>query len=331
MPNFELTPTNENVDRLISRFEDRRIKPEKEFADLYYEYGDDMARTEQIGAVYDEQHAEVKLGKAAEALVFSELLKHEAGQHFDIRPTSHYDDYFHGVDLLIEPRNAPLQSLASIDITINQEDIKGTHRSSGQYAEERPVGLEKKLLRSRAYTDRLANLDATHARDLSAWIGSGGLHEKKTADNKRYFSEAERLFLMKYYTAPDSSNEPNKPGFVIGGPQAVISIDSVFVNKALQGNKSAATTIGDLALLEFVSCVQAEQEYLDSIVKHKKDRNIFFDTHYSKVRSWSHIFDKPEIGGLVGDILKRNQGNREFREQLAYYAQTFNKLKMDSR
>ncbi len=331
MPNFETQNAPEDARKLINRFEGERIESGEDFSQLYSEYQHDMARTEQIGAIYEQENPETQLGKVAEALVFSELKKNEISQYLQFRPTSHYDDYFHGADLLVEPVNAPLQSLAAIDITINQEDIKGVQRSVGQYAEVRPVGLEKKLLRARSYTDRLASLDSSHARDLSAWIGSGGLHERRDSRNQRYFDEAERLFLMKYYKAPDTAAEPNKPGFVIGGPQAVISIDSLFINQALQGNKSAAKTIGDLALLEFVYCIQAEDAYLKEVVRNKKERNIFFDTHYSKVRSWAHVFDRPEIGSAVDDILVRNKRNKEFGEQIDYYGKTFTRLNQNRR
>jgi len=325
---FRETPLKSEVStNLISRFEKNRIEPDESFRELYSDYQTDMNRTVALEAKFASGNQEVMLGKAAEALVFSQLTKHEIGKHLQFRPTSHYDDFIHGCDLLVEPRNSTsAPALAAIDITINQQDIKGLERLDTEAAEGRPVGLEEKLLRARAYTDRLSEMDSTHARDLSGWIESGGLHEPRTENNKHYFDEIESLFLMKYYKSPETAREPNKPGYVIGGPQAVISIDSVFINKALQGNGEVAKIVGDLALLEFIYCVQAEQAYLDEKVKNNKSRNIFFDTHYSKVKAWSLIFKRPDMEELMKTILQRNSQSKEFREQVSYYATTFAKV-----
>lgn len=100
----------------------------------------------------------------------------------------------------------------------------------------------------------------------------------------------------------------------------------MFINKALQGNKEAGELVADLSVLEFAYCIQAEQQYLDDKVRKSKSRNIFFDTHYSKVRAWSNILDKPELKTLLDDIVGRNQKNRDFRDQLGYYGTTFQKV-----
>ncbi len=315
----------ETTDKFLSRYESSRINPRDNFADLYSEYDADMERTRNFGEVCN-SNAEEMLGKKAEALVFSGLKDNEISKHFRLCPTSAYDDYFHGADLLLEPRNSNIQSLAAIDVTTNQQDIKGRIRQFEGAGEVRPVGFEAKVRRARGYSDRLATINSSKARELSGWLKSGGLHEARTQRNDVYFRDAERLFLMKYYISSEESSEPNKPGYVIGGPQAVISIDNSFVNKALQGDKSAMGTIGDLSVLEFTYCVQAELQYLDRLVAESKDRNLFFDEHYSKVRAWNNVLNRPEIADLLQVMVERNQKNADFRSQLMLYMSTFTKL-----
>jgi hypothetical protein len=311
---------------LIEGYNRKRIETGQEFESIYSQYDRDMQLVEQLDQKYSATSPDAQMGKIAEALIFDILTKHEINNHLLIRPTSQYDDYCHGADLLIEPRNSPVQAVAALDITINQQDIKGLARQFGPAAETRPVGLEKKLFRSREYTDYISAIDSTKARDLSAWIQSGGLHERRDNNSEQFFRDVEKLFLLKYYVSPENAEDPGKLGNVIGGPQAIISIDQLFVNKALQGDKGAKQLIGDLSVLEFAYCIEAEQDYLDRKVKEGKHKNIFFDTHYSKVKAWSNIFKKPELQELTGHMVSKNQGTREFREQLRYYANTFTKV-----
>lgn len=310
----------------LENFEKQRILSDESFKDVYSDYGRDMEKVDKLTMKYDGNEPEKQFGKIAEALVFTLLARHSINEHVLIRPTSRYDDYVHGADILVEPINTRVQAVAAIDITTNQDDIKGVNRRGGQIEEARPVGLEAKLVRTQRYTDYLANFDSSLARDLSAWIESGGLYQPRTKQMEPYFQLAERLFLMKYYKAPDFDPEPGRPGFVIGGPQAVVSLDTMFINKALQGNRDAGELVADLSVLEFAYCIQAEQQYLDEKVRRSKSRNIFFDTHYSKVKAWSNILDKPELKTLLDDLVGKNQKNREFREQLGYYAKTFQKV-----
>jgi hypothetical protein len=319
--------SKETPESVIEKFDSSRIEADTDsFRGLYSDYHSDMERVDNLSQIYDDNSTENQFGKVAEALVFSLLNKHPINEHVTFRPTNLYDDYFHGADLLVEPNNALVQSVASIDITTNQEDIKGVQRRGGPLEENRPVGLEGKLLRTQRYTDHLANFDSTQARNLNAWLESGGLHEQRNSQTESYFKQAERLFLMKYYKTPDFAPEPGREGFVIGGPQTVISLDTLFINKALQGNKQAEDLAADLSVLEFAYCIQAEQEYLDAKVRSSKSRNIFFDTHYSKVKAWSTILNRPELRSMFEDMVGRNQHSREFREQLGYYGKTFQKI-----
>jgi hypothetical protein len=315
----------EGVGSMVDRYEASRISPGEEFSQLYSDYDADMERARNFGEVCDGKSEEA-IGKKAEALIFSGMKNNEINQHFRLCPTSKYDDYFHGADLLLEPRNSNIQSLAAIDVTTNQEDIKGRARSGTEAGEVRPVGFETKIKRARAYSERLASINPNYARELSGWLESGGLHEKRTQSNDVHFKDAERLFLMKYYVGSEDAAEPNKPGYVIGGPQAVITIDNSFINKAMQGDKESLRAIGDLSVLEFTYCVQAELQHLDKLVREEGSRNIFFDKHYSKVRAWVNVLNRPEITQLLELMVGRNARNTDFRNQLSYYMTTFTKL-----
>ncbi len=314
---------------LIKRFEGDRINPDDSFEDIYSSYNSDMERTEALEEIYTDNSNETQLGKVAEALVYSSLNRHEIAKYLQFRPASHYDDYFHGTDVLVEPKIGSVQAMAAVDITINQEDIKGvTRRSSSenQIVEARPVGIEAKLIRSKNYTDYLARYNPNDARNLSGWIESGGLHELETSKNKHLFKEAEKLFLMKYYTSPDTVSDPQKSGYIIGGPQTIISIDTAFINRALQGGAKEEEIISDLSVLEFMYCLNAEQEYLNTQLKNNESRNIFFDTHFTKIKAWSHILEREEMQSIVQNISNRNSKNQEFMQQLRYYADSFAKV-----
>lgn len=323
-PRSESAPSNE---KLIQNFERSRIPLDPTFSSVYSDYSSDVARVEALEELHHTgTKQELLLGKVAEALIFDLLQKHELSNHLQFRATSLYDDFLHGVDVVVEPKNAHVQGLATLDITINQEDIKGKNRIDSDARNARPIGLEKKLERSKRYTDFIATFDPSNARELSGWISSGGLHQPRTQGNDFYFGDAERLFLMKYYKTPQTAPEPGKPGFVIGGPQTIISIDVSFVNRALQGDIRAQRVLADMAALEFMYCVEAEQKYLDLIVKKSSARNIFFDTHFAKIRAWSNIIQRSEIQSIIERITAEHQATREFREQLGYYAQTFRRV-----
>jgi len=266
-----INPENNDPGSLIRHFENSRIGSDGAFGKMYSDYSRDMERTENLGELYRSNSPEVQLGKIAEALVFSLLKKHKIRDHLEFRVTSEYDDYFHGADVVVEPKGAVVQALAAIDITINQEDIKGKERFEAypESFESRPVGLDAKLSRVRSYTDYISSdeFEPSEARDLKSWMDGGELHQPRTSKNEIKFQKAEKLFLMKYYKTPDSAEESGKKGYVIGGPQAIISIDTMFINQALQNNEKAEEMIGGLALLEFVYCIQAELKYRSNTTK----------------------------------------------------------------
>ncbi len=329
MKNFEnFTPRTETPERLIENFDTHRIvSDDPSFSALYSTWQDDQDRAGNLKVVFDSDDTDqTHLGKVAEALIFKELTNHELSQHLTFRGASLYDDYFNGVDVVVEPKSGQVQALATLDITINQADIKGDVRRNTEAGVARPVGLEQKLARAKRYVDTLASYDPGHAREILGWMQSGGLHEPVSRDNRAFFSEAEKLMLLKYYKTPEGAAEPDRPGFVVGGPQVIVSADTMFVNQALQGHDKARQALGDLAAIEFAACIEAAQDYNNRIVKSNRSRNVLFDTHFSKVRAWQLMFAKPEVEEIVNNISRRNQTNRDFGLQLQYYARTFEKI-----
>ena len=166
---------------LIEQFEGNRIIAGEEFSTLYSDYRRDLARTAALDSKYNHQSPESNIGKASEALIFSLLSESELSEHLNFRAAHKYDDFTHGIDMIVDPKYDSLPAPATIDITVNQKDIKGLSRKNNPESEDRPVGLEKKLERARRHIDYLADFDATHARELSGWIQGGGLKENHTS------------------------------------------------------------------------------------------------------------------------------------------------------
>ncbi|HMO77648.1 MAG TPA: hypothetical protein PKA42_00650 [Candidatus Paceibacterota bacterium] len=335
MSSYELSLSGElNLERvkkqLIQRYERSRISSDQVFEAVYSDYNKDMERVSNREQTFQNGNSEEGLGMVAEALVHNALTKHEISSHLQFRPASKYDDLFKGTDILVEPKGntSSNQAFAGIDVTINQDNIdKGvdaTRFTSEEMAE--PVGLEAKLARSRDYTDRLAAYDATAARDLLAWLESGGLNQPRTRENKDNFIKAESVLAMKYYRAPDTAPDPGKPSYIIGGPHPIISLDTYFVNKALQGGQQAEGLLADLAVVEFVMGIQAERKYLEELVRQQKERNVLFDKHYAKVLGWSYIFENPMMTNIVNAIIKRQSQNLDFQKQLNYYSNALAKI-----
>jgi hypothetical protein len=327
-PEISQTSIENYQGRLVESFQKRRLdEAEPSFEGLYSTWQNDMSRVQNLTQMYaNDENDQIYLGKLAEALIFKELTEHPISQVLTFRGSSLYDDYFNGVDVVVDPKNGQVQALATLDITINQKDIKGSQYQNSEAGEARPVGFEQKLARSKRYVDTLASYDPGHAREVLSWMQSGGLHEPVTNANKNFFAEAERLMLMKYYMTPPGASEPNKPGFVIGGPQVIVSADTMFVNKALQAQKGNEGTLGDLAALEFAACIQAGQKYNETLVRQQRSRNVLFDTHYSKVQAWQRMFERSELSSIINDVMRRRQNNRDFGQQLGYYANTFEKV-----
>ncbi len=317
-----------NVEAIQKFFEAKRIPGDSSFENLYGgNYQNDLNLVEDLQIQYNRDTPEESLGRIAEALIHSLLMNGQAGKYITFRGANLYDDFKHGADLVADPKRGSLPARATLDITIYQKDIKGRQRIDTEYGEVRPMGIEKKIERIKRHLDFLASFGSDDARNLLSWIQSGGLHEPRNYANEKMAKDAERVLLLKYYKTPEDSDQPNKPTYVIGGAQSIISIDTMFVNRALQGNQKAMDVVEALSFLEFVTGIHFEQMYLDKLLRTKgQNMNVLFDTHYTKVKAWSRIFEQREISQLVTEYTKKHRTDREFVEQIQYFSSTYAKV-----
>jgi hypothetical protein len=68
-----------------------------------------------------------------------------------------------------------------------------------------------------------------------------------------------------------------------------------------------------------VYSIHTELRYLISLLKDQRNRNLFFDTHYAKVKAWAHILDQEEIKLLINKLTKEHRDDPDFVKQLIYY------------
>lgn len=304
--------------KLLTELEEIRIPASDDFDRYYSDFKHDMERVDNIDQVYQG----TEFGKIAEALILTQFNQGKVGEVVNVRAANRYDDYFKGVDAVLEYTHGNTPAVATVDVTVNQVDIKGSKRAKSPYAEERPVGLEEKLKRTKKYINRVAGMSAERAREVYGWMHAGGMHEARTPANAQFFKDAEEMILMKYYLSPEQGAEKRKPSYIIGGPKTVISIDTVFVNKALQGQKDALQAVQALSVVEFLYSVEAEMGYLNKKTKENQNRNVFFDTYYAKVDAWVRIFEQPVFQEVVAETLALIHKNPDIRKQLAYYKKT---------
>ena len=199
-------------EELLRKFEAARIEPETGFKDVYSDYQKDQGRVASLQEKFqgrEQEKSEESLGPVGEALVYDRIKSGIFGAGISARPASLYDDYFHGADLLVEAAHFQEPVVSTVDVTLNQEDIKGVLRRPHFSAEEnpRPIGLNGKLGRIKKHIDYVANINPGTARSLGAWLQGGGLHERQTDANREYFKMAERGMLVKYYVSPESADE----------------------------------------------------------------------------------------------------------------------------
>lgn len=322
--------------KLIEKFEEARISTENAgFEELYIDYHDDMKEVDKREGDFSRPNdREIQLGKVAEALVYDALSKHEVNGFLKFRAASRYDDLFNGTDILVEPNTTTTQAFAGIDVTINQANpstgIDTTKFSSEEVSSA--LGLEEKLKRAKTYIDELALYGPDEARELLSWLEGNKLKnlaadtEAERQHNKIMRKKANKVISMKYYRTPDDAPVPGQPSYVIGGPHPVISVDSYFINQALQGGRQRELLIADLAIVEFVLSIQSEAQYLEKLVRVQKQQNVLFDKHFAKVKGWLYIFKNPELSRIVSDIIQKYSRDRVFQEQLRYFSQTLKKV-----
>ena len=270
------------AEAIKKNFETKRINPDLSFGNLYSTYQDDMDRASRLNERYEQQSERDELDLLGEAIVFASIEKGALGEKVTARGTSMYDDFFHGADIVIESKARQIREpiISSIDVTVGQQApgavIKSAFEVEGMVYE---VGLEKKLERIKRHIDILAGYSNNDAIEVSAWLQSGGLSQSRNKQNERYFDKAEKLMLLKYYKNPHTSDDPDKPHFVIAGPQIVVSLDRAFVNKVFNSNQQdkAIKDINTLIQVEVPFAIGAITEYVDTVAKRKGQTNLLLD------------------------------------------------------
>lgn len=317
-------------DLLRERYERERIESGPEFGQIYSSYSRDMTQVENLTQLFSQDNNGESLGPVGEALVYDRLNDNILGNGIIARPASLYDDYKHGADVLLEATHMREPLVSTVDVTINQKDLKGVSRAPHFAAEEnaRPVGLDEKLKRVKRHIDYVSDISASNARELGAWLQGGGLHEPETRDTRKLFEMAEKAMLVKYYVNPESSEDPHKPRYVLGGPQIVLSLDTPFVNRVITDvnrREQHVKAIDSVLQIESGYGIGALQGYLDKKVKESSNRNFIFDSHYTSTRAWADLFENEEQQEIFKRAIAGARGNADVNAQVAYYMDTWNK------
>lgn len=324
---------------VLENFKSKRIVADAAFTGIYSEYNNDMQRTHSLHTAHQEKmDGREMLGFAAEALIFTCIEKGALGNTISARGTSDYDDLFHGADMVIESTAKQLRDpiVSTVDVTINQNNIQSNvmrPRVPGKM--EVKLGLDKKLERVVRHINLLANMSDNEAVALSAWLQSGGLSGVRNNSNDNKFRRAEELMLLKYYKNPKNGDHPDEPHFVLSGPQVVLSVDTLFVNKVFSTtsneivHKKAIENLSNILQVEvplFVIELNAFVEKVaDNYGKRGKGTNLFFAQYRAACRAWQETFDAPDYQARVTQALKVCMSDKDSGTQVREFAKTLEK------
>ena len=315
-------------------YEAKRIVADPIFTSLYSEYEKDMSRAEHLKEVYSAQHQSPEtLGSIGEALIFTCIDKGALGSRITARGTHIYDDYYHGADMVIESTSRQMRDpiVSTIDVTLNQKDVNAQHKSSFEKEHpEQEVGFEKKLERIKRHITYLADIPDDKAIELSAWMQRGGLREKRVSSNEKKFQDAEKLMLLKYYKNPKTVEDPDKPHFVASGPQIVVSVDNLFVNKVFSTEgaqqKKAVDNLSALLQAEVPLSIAMIKQYVEEVasVSRKKGlgTNLFFASYRAACLAWEDTFSDDQYQVKLERAIKDCRQDPDLWKQLQYFQKT---------
>lgn len=314
-------------EKVLRIFEENRIKAEPDsFSSMYSTFQNDQDRVANLRNRYEQDTNKDQEGPLGEALVFLRIQQGALSPHITSRGTHLYDDFFHGADLVIESKARQLRDpiVSSVDVTVSQQALGETKRDDGFVPE---LSFDKKVTRVKRHIDEVARLSQRDAIEISAWLQSGGLSQPRTRVNEKMFDVAEKLMLLKYYKNPTTSDDPDRPHFVVAGPQIVVSIDRSFVNKVFHGNdqEKALKNIDLLLQAQVPFSVLILKQYIESL-KKRGQGNVFLDGNLVACRAWELTFDNEIYQAKLQRALQECNRDPQLREQISYYQQTVSRI-----
>lgn len=323
-----------SLDGVKKNYEAKRITADPIFSSLYSEYEHDMKRAEHLKQMYSSHHESSEtLGSTGEALVFTCIDKGALGSHVTARGTNLYDDYYHGADMVIESTSRYMRDpiISAVDVTLNQKDVNAPRRES--FHSEQPlqeIGFEKKLERIKRHITYLAEIPDNKAVELSAWMQRGGLREKRNASNEKKFQEAEKLMLLKYYKNPKTVENPDQPHFVVSGPQIVLSVDSMFVNKVFSTEGSqqqkAVEALSTLIQAQVPLSIGMLKQYVEDVANSARAKglgtNLFFASYRAACMAWEGTFLDETYQVRLDRAIKECMLDADLSKQLQYFQKT---------
>lgn len=314
---------------LLSNFEKARIDMSA-YAHTYRDGNQDMARVSELHRMYEQQSTEVRHGDVAQALILERLEKGALGSGISVRAASLYDDYLHGADIVLDAALMREPIVGSIDVTVNQQMISEprSQKMGSKEGESRPEGFEKKLERVRRHLDGIASMTQGEARNLAAWMASGGLSGERTRENEMLFRKAERALLLKYYDAPEGHPMSGRPHPVVAGPQVVLSLDSVFINHALTDIARQASheqKLDALVAFEVAGGIQAYKKCVGDMMK-TRGANALLEQYWVAASAWEQLLDRDGQRDTIERALGLIQKDRELSAQAQHYARTIGRV-----
>lgn len=332
MPPFEQSPQKKELrelspEEIRNHFEANRISSDASFAPIYSTYQDDMDRVQRMKESHEKgEHDEI--GFFGEALISSCIENGALGSSITARGTNPYDDFLHGADVVVETTSKQQRDpvVASVDITVSQQapgtQARSSFESGGVVYKN---GLESKIARIKKHIEFVASIPRQDAIDISAWLQSGGLSQKRTRENEHFFDIAEKIMLLKYYKNPSTSEEPNKPHYVLAGPQIALSIDRSFVNKVFTGTQKdkALNDINALIQVQTPMAVTLITQYVEDLARtlSKKGQapNLFFDMTRAACKAWELTFDTEQNKMRIERAVKQCLTDPELKKQVQTY------------
>lgn len=217
----------------------------------------------------------------------------------------------------------------------NQKNIHTQTKSQFEFGEVEKVGFEKKLDRVKKHIHLLAGMSDNEAVELSAWLQSGGLMKERNTFSEQKFKRAEELMLLKYYKNPKHGDDPDRPHFVASGPQIVISIDTLFVNKVFSTGNDEILHRKNVDLLS--SLLQAEvplsvamlDDYVEKVANSYRLRglgtNLFFASYRAACKAWEETFSSEQYQMRMKRAIQTCNQDREAKKQLQDFMMTLQK------